>query len=412
MQRAFMQSNAISTGVVAALIILASVFTSPAAVAATADFRLYLNESCIVADEPVVAANVDPSKALNWAGLLVSNPAQTILTGLIRGIAKAIGNSAARKEYVQGADRDLYLYVATAERNMQPAPAGELGCMTLVSGMFDDDPSGCVEDYQPVVIDENPESLESVFAAVRDRPVEVILRRANVCLAAPPDLFIESRLELSEDGTAFRMRNAGLVVNSLSGTRNTAERRALLQTVSIFEPSANGRGSLLAGNWTNFGEVAAGMQIRGKQTAGIVSGWTKMPAMSAAASRAYQSEFQAHNSTAKEIAALERRILRQFRQISALEEESADAGSAVRAQLQGQIDQLEAQISVNNAVLRSLQQEYRELPATERRYMPVTVSVTLTETRSEKELQAWLANFLEDNSVVLARHLTDAVIGQ
>jgi hypothetical protein len=63
MQRAFMQSNAISTGVVAALIILASAFTSPAAVAATADFRLYLNESCIVADEPVVAANVDPSKA-------------------------------------------------------------------------------------------------------------------------------------------------------------------------------------------------------------------------------------------------------------------------------------------------------------------------------------------------------------
>ena len=154
------------------------------------------------------------------------------------------------------------------------------------------------------------------------------------------------------------------------------------------------------------------MQIRGKQTAGIVSGWTKMPAMSAAASRAYQSEFQAHNSTAKEIAALERRILRQFRQISALEEESADAGSAVRAQLQGQIDQLEAHIVVNNAVLRSLQQEYRELPAAERRYMPVTVSVTLTETRSEKELQAWLANFLEDNSVVLARHLTDAVIGQ
>jgi hypothetical protein len=383
-----------------------------AAVAANADFRLYLNESCIVADEPIVAANVDPSKALNWAGLLVSNPGQAILTGLVRGIAKAIGNSAARKEFVRGADRDLYLYAATAERNMQPTPSGELGCMTVVSGIFNDDPAGCVEDYQPVVIEEDPQSLESVFAAVGDRPVEVILRRANVCLAAPPEVFIESRLELSEDGTAFRMRNAGLVINSLVGTRNAAERRAMLQTVSIFSPSGNGRGTLLASNWTNFGQVAAGTQIRGERSAAIVSGWTKMPPMSAAASSVYRSEFQAHNATATEIAALERRILRQLRQAMALEEELADASDSVAAHLRGQIDQLEAQMAVNNATLRALQQEYRELPTAERRYMPVTVSVALTETRSEKELQAWLAKFLDDNSVVLARHLTGAVIGQ
>lgn len=407
-----MQLNAISAGVVAALVLLAFACNPVAAAAATPDIRLYLNESCIVADEPIVAANVDPSKALNWAGLLVSNPGQAILTGLVRGIAKAIGNSAARKEYVRGVDRDVYLYAATAERNMQPTPAGELGCMTIVSGVFNDDPAGCVDDYQPVVIEESPQSLESVFAAAGDRPVELILRRANVCLAAAPDVFIESRLELSEDGTAFRMRNAGLVINSLAGTRNSADRRALLQTVSIFGPSGNGRGTLLASNWTNFGEVAVGTQLRGEQSAAIVSGWTKMPPMSAAASSAYQSEFQVLNATAREIAALERRILRQLRQIMALETELTNASDSVEAHLRGQIDQLEAQISVNNAMLSSLRQEYREQPTEERRYMPVTVSVALTETRSEKELQTWLANFLEDNSVVLARHLTDAVIGQ
>jgi hypothetical protein len=389
---------------------LTAVCLLPQHAVAADDFRIYLNPSCIVADEPIVAPDADAAKSFDWAGFVVTSPGQAIITGIIRGIARAIGRAAESQEYVLTADRQLYLYHADFAASADAFLSPEMGCVTIISGNFAGEYVNCVDEYQPVVLQGTSEGIEQALAAARNRPVREVLKRANVCLSGPPDFFYESRIELSDDATAFRLRGAGLEVNALASARKPADRRAVLLTVSMLEPSEDGRGRQLASNWTNFGQLHAGVDVNAEAAAEIVSEWTRLPPLNQNSLSVFKADARDYATALQEIEALERRIVRQVRQLGELQDKLAGVDEATAAVLRKEVSRLDVAITIDSARLGSWRQEYADLPGLQKRYMPAVLRVSLTETRSEQQLQAWLANFLDVNSVILARHLTDAVI--
>ena len=73
--------------------------------------RVFLNDSCIIADEPVVVEDFDASKGLLSYGI-ASSVAQTIISSVVRGFAGAIRSSGRGKNHVYEAEQDVYLYQA------------------------------------------------------------------------------------------------------------------------------------------------------------------------------------------------------------------------------------------------------------------------------------------------------------
>ena len=366
--------------------------------------RVYFSETCIVADEPVVSEELAGLKMPGLSTIIATNTGQALLGSLIRGIARLIGKTSSTREVVYAVDKDMYLYSVNLNESPEPRLTSELGCMTVVAGHFQANGRACTERYEPAYLDGDRFNESTIDELRSNRDPANVLRRANVCVEGTPSLLLESRIEKSDDGTAFRLKGAGLQVNSLLTSRRDRDRRALLLTLSMFQPSKDGRGEHLATSWINYGTLTSGVQIP-ESLDRARSAWTATPGMSPAAAAVHRTETEDHAIAGAEAAHLERSILRLSRQLSTLEAEADTADPRLRPAYQKEVDRLNIEIAVQHAELAAWRAEYDELPIGQRQYMPATVRVSLLEARSERQGLGRVADLLETYSEEIATDL-------
>lgn len=384
----------------------AAVFSASPVEAASPSVRVYANDSCIIADEPVVAEGIEATKALGWAGVVVGNTTQAMIGDIVRAFASALRFLAAPKETTYLASSEFYLYQVDYSISARPTISPFFGCVTVVAGEFNAIGSDCMGEYEPARIEEDQISNDSISRIRAGRSARNVLRRANICLVDEPDYVFENRLEYSEDSTAFRLRSAGYQVNRLLSTKRTNAERAILKTVSLFAPSADGRGEHLASSWINYGKLKSGDFERSDSDLNV-SGWTRLPRMSAAATQSYQAQSHYISEAEETIRETESAILRRLRQIRSIEHQIASGDSDLNRGLRPEVDRLKVRLAIDSAALDAVKAEFNDMPKDVRRFMPVSLQVRVTESKSEARLLTWLADFLEANSYQIAESIAD-----
>ncbi len=394
-----------------ALIVLLSAAYAADRSAAGNHWRVFINSTCIITDEPFLLPESDDEATARVAplfGILVSRLASTLIGAVIEGSAGGLGAQAARKDtkYVTAKDFDLYL----ADLSESPATSinPRLGCITVVAGRFHPHSLDCTGDYIPREVSvESLQLPQSEWQTTRsDNSVENILRRANVCMIGQTKSVYEARILFSDDKTAYRMNNAGYWINSLMSTKSSRASRNLLYTLEIVEPSAGSGGRVLSTAWVNIGQVSAGDNAQG----GRRSDWLQVPPMSRSAQRAHDSDTAIHEDVIGEIGALERTVVRDARLLASIQERAKTANPAVRERLEMEMARISVRIVTKEAMLEARRAEYDDLPQSTLLYMPVTMRFGIIETRSERKAMQMLAATLEANSNTLA-HAASAVIG-
>ena len=113
------------------------------------DVHAYINDSCIIADEPYYvppaqknAAGEDMTpKFLPLLGVVIGKLAELFINHEIQGRAKQMKSAADRKDTRYATTNQMNLYRA----DLQAAPVvrinGRLGCMTIVAGAFKPEPA-------------------------------------------------------------------------------------------------------------------------------------------------------------------------------------------------------------------------------------------------------------------------------
>ena len=392
---------------------IAAAMASPPILAAppAPDVRIFVNDSCLIADEPIVAPSLTGSKALAWPGLIVGSTGQAILSGVVSGVASMIGTRSQSREFEFVADTEVYLYNVDYRVSPDPTLAPEVGCLTVVAGEFAADGTDCRAAYEPPETRASDVDAAELKQLLADRDPENVLRRGNVCLIGAPSLVFESRIELSEDQTAFRLRSAGYQVNSLLSTSRKDDKRAVLHAVTLLGPSNDGRGAHLATAWHSFGEIGVGRYYPDAAEP-VLSNWVRLPSLTTSASGAYQDDSEPYRTARSEVESLQRSMLRTSRQIASLKATLEQADGDLEPGLRREIERLNVRLAVDQAALESWAAEYDDLPKWERRYMPVTFRVTLTEGKSEARMMRWLANTLDNNSGNIADDLAKIISEQ
>ncbi len=115
------------------------------------DVHWYLNDTCIIADEPYfipVAANKDASdqmtaKFLPLLGIVIGKLAELFVNHEVQNSVNRIKSGAVRKDTRYAATKNINLYRA----DFQPVPSvsinAKLGCMTIVAANLKPDPVDC-----------------------------------------------------------------------------------------------------------------------------------------------------------------------------------------------------------------------------------------------------------------------------
>jgi hypothetical protein len=371
------------------------------------ELRVFLNESCVVADEPIVVPDASESKGLPFAGLIVSSSGQAMMRGLIRGIAWGLARIASRRDYLYTATQELYLYNVNYDNEPQPRLNESLSCMTVVAGSFARYDVDCAAKYEPLVLNDADVMKMSLADVRRGRSSINVLRRANICLDSEPDMLIENRMVLSEDGSAFRLQGAGREINRLLSTDKSDAERGLLLTASLFAPAPDGLGERLSTHWINYGMISPQGRID-EYVDNAESPYTPVPGMYGMVLENYVRESAAHREVYDRASDLERSIVRRSRQASELESQVADTDARHASSLQDEVTSLTVQIASETAELAALRQEYDNLPGGRYRYMPVTLQLTITETRDEKRLLFRLAQVLDAKSRDIAKSFGDS----
>jgi hypothetical protein len=377
------------------------------------DWRTYINDACIVSDEPFLLPETDDQSSARMAplfGIIASKLANTLVSSIVSGFSGGARAAAARKDTKLVTTNDFNLYLADLSDSAAATINPRLGCITVVAGEFQADGTRCSIDYNPRTISAETVRLpQSDWQTDRaDNSVENILRRANVCVAGQVKSIFEARIEFSDDGTAYRMNNAGFWINSLHSTKSSRAKRNLLYTLEIAEPSEGGGGRVLSTAWVNIGQVTAG------DTASDVdsierSDWLQVPPMSRSAHQAYQADTAAHQDVIGEIEALERAVVRDARMLSGIEKRAESADAEVRIGLDKEMAKIRVGIVTKESMLDARRAEYEDLPQPTLLYMPVTVRFGITESRSERLAMQVLAATLEDNKTELAATATNMV---
>ena len=371
------------------------------------ELRVYLNDSCVVADEPIVVPDANESKGLPFAGLIVSSSGQAMMRGLIRGIAWGLAKISSRRDYLYSATQELYLYNVDYDNEPRPQLNANLNCMTVVAGRFARYDVDCNAKYEPLVLDDADVMKMSLADVRRGRSAANVLRRANICLDGEPDMLIENRMVLSEDGSAFRLQGAGREINRLLSTDKSNVKRGLLLTASLFAPSPDGLGRHLSTHWINYGMVSPqGRVDEYFDDAG--STYTPVPGMSGMVLENFARDSAAYREVFDRASELERSIVRQSRQASELESQLDSTDTKHASTLNEEVKFLNNQIVSQTAELAALRQEYDNLPGGRYSYMPVTLQLTITETRDEKRLLFLLALTLDAKSRDIAKAISDS----
>ena len=374
------------------------------------DWRVFINSTCIITDEPFLLPQSDDEAAARVAplfGILVSKLASTLIGTVIEGTVVGLGGQAARKDTKYVTAKDFNLYLADLSESPATTINPRLGCITVVAGQFQPDSLDCTGDYIPREVSvESLQLPQSEWQTARtDNSVENILRRANVCMAGQTKSMYEARIQFSDDKTAYRMNNAGYWINSLMSTKSTTASRNLLYTLEMVGPFAGSGGAVLSTAWVNIGQVSAGDTATG----GDRSDWLRVPPMSYSARRAHASDTAVHEEVIGEIDALERAVMRDARLLAGIQERARTASPELREGLAKEMTTIGVRVVTKEAMLDARRAEYNDLPQSTLLYMPVTMRFGITETRSERKAMQMLADIVEANSDRLANTASDMI---
>ena len=379
------------------------------------DVRAYVNDSCIIADEPYfvpAAGNKDASaKFLPLLGLIVGKLAELFINHQIEASANRMKTAAARKDTHYAVSRSMNLYRV----DFQPAPAlkinAQLGCMTVVAAKFKPDPAECTSQYAPKeLVPATRELARGDWKTSRtDDSVANQLRRGNVCVEGTPAAVYEARFEFSKDGTAYRLKDAGYRINSLLTTDDAHASRAVLYTLKISSPGATEQQEILSSAWVDIGTVAAGAHGTGDKAENAP--WLRVPPLSVEARRIFDERTKVHQEVMGQIEALQRAQIRNQRQLAGLDQRIAAAGPDLAEGLKQERMRIAVQGQSQSVELEARQAEYQDLPRVAQEFMPVTIEVAVTESESEKKSRLALAEIIGKNSGLVGSALGSAATG-
>ena len=384
---------------VACLVSLALLHTDPLRAAADdVQVRAYVNDTCIIADEPYfVPANAtttgdqQTAKFLPLLGLVIGKLAELFVNHEIQAAADQLRSHGARKDtrYAMTAEMNLY------RADFQPAPVlsinAKLGCMTIVAAHFQPDPAECTARYVPKELAHESLGLpQNQWKTSRsDDSMENQLRRGNVCVDGNAWAVYEARFEFSSDGTAYRLKDAGYRIDSLLTTQEKGATRTAFYTLIISSPAATAQQQILSSAWVNLGAVTAGAHSSG--SASDSAPWLRVPPLSIEARRNYEDKTRAQQEVMGEIEALQRASTRNERVLAGLDQRMASASADVAAGLRQERTRVAVQVQAQAAELDARKAEYQDLPRTPLEFMPVRIEVAVTESQSEKKAQVALA---------------------
>ena len=374
------------------------------------EIRAYLNDSCIVADEPYLlppaqaqdSADQTSARFFPLLGLVVGKLAELLINHVVSASSEHIKADASRKDTRFAMTREMNLYRA----DFQPEPAvhlnGKVGCVTLVAARFKPAEVDCTAAYIPK--DLTPESMklpENEWKTSRtDESIENQLRRANICLDGNARAVYEARFEFSQDGTAYRLKSALYRIDSLLTTEDKAATRSVFYTLEISQPGKTDQYETLSTAWVRLGTLRAG--AHGTGPGGEPPPWLAVPALSTEARRAYEQKTQTQQQVMGEIDALKRALLRNQRLLAGLDQRIAASSADIAAGLSQERTKVAVQIQTQQAELDAATAEYQDLPQAPLEFMPVRIVVAVTETESEKATLLALAHLIDSNGGQLA----------
>ena len=381
------------------------------------DVRAYVNDGCIIADEPYflpVSGNpTDPANArfLPLLGLIVGKLAELFINHEIESSAERMKSRAARKDTRYAVSKQMNLYRA----DFEPAPVlrinAKLGCMTIVAASFKPDPADCTAQYVPKELSRETRDLpQSEWKTSRtDDSIENQLRRANVCVNGNAKAVYEARFEFSKDGTAYRLKDAGYRIESLLTTSDKGASRTTLYTLKISNPGATDQQEVLSSAWVNIGAVTAGSHSAGSKS--DAAPWLRVPPMSIEARRIYDEKTKNYQDVMGQIDALKRAQIRNQRVLDSMDQRIATAGPETAEGLKQERARIAVQGQTQAAELDARNAEYQDLPRTPLEFMPVTIEVAVTETETEKKAQLAMAEIIGKNSDVVGSAVGNSATG-
>ncbi|HEY1723931.1 MAG TPA: hypothetical protein VGF89_00800 [Steroidobacteraceae bacterium] len=398
--------------IVVALLVL-SMLQLDLAVAASdnPEIRAYVNDSCIVADEPYLMPPPDPNnpqdqtstKFFPLIGLVVGKLTEMLINHIMSGQTAHIKAKAQRKDTRYAMTEQMNLYRADFKPELTLHLNAKLGCMTVVAAKFEPAATGCASAYVPRQLTRETMKLpESQWRATRsDDSIENQLRRANICVDGKARAVYEARFEFSPDGTAYRLRSAGYQIQSLLTTQDKGATRTSFYTLEISQPgkSADDVQSLSTA-WVRLGTVSAGAHSASGPTEDLP--WLNVPALSVEARRVYDDKTRAQQQVLGEADALRRAITRDQRVQASLDQRIAQTSADVAQGLQQERTKVAVRIQEQQAELDATNAEYQDLPQTPLELMPVTIVVAVTETESEHAGLQALASVIDGSSGELA----------
>jgi hypothetical protein len=381
--------------------------------------RAYVNDACIIADEPFFLPVAPPkdgsdqasAKFLPLLGLVVGKLAELFINHEIQSSANRYKAGVARKDTRYAASQQMNLYRA----DFEPAPSLEInaniGCMTIVAAEFKPDAADCTAAYVPKNLSKDSVGQpQSEWKTSRtDDSMENQLRRANICVAGKARAVYEARFEFSADGTAYRLKDAGYRIDTLLTTEKPGASRTALYTLKISNPSTTDQQEVLSSAWVNIGTVSAGSRSHG--SGGAAAPWLRVPPLSIEARRNFDEKTKIPQQVAGEIEALQRALTRNQRQLAGLDQRIANASPDLVDGLKQERTRLAVQSQAQSAELDARRAEYQDLPRAPLEFMPVTIEVTVTETETEKKAQVALAELVGSNSDLVASAVGNAATG-
>ncbi len=368
--------------------------------------RAYVSDLCIVADEPFYLPESDNlfiARPFLGTGLLIRQLAQAMIFGVVRGSIGRISAGAARQDTQYILAKDINLYFADLADSPRLSLNEQLGCVTIVAGQFESDRIDCTSAYIPRLISEDMAARpETEWTSARsNNSAENILKRANVCLDGPALSVYEARFMYSDDRTAFRLLSAGYWINALLSTTRKRAFRHLIYTFEIHEPSRRGHATLLTAAWINVGQVSAGASSTDVRDVDR-SDWLQVPQISRATMQAYDRDTAIHQDVFGQIEALERSLVRNKRVLAGIKKRRDTARPDLKTKLHEEVTSIEFRILRSEAILDASRDEYAALSQARRQYMPVTIEIGVTETRSERKATMVLGQFLKSNRELIA----------
>jgi hypothetical protein len=372
------------------------------------EIRAFVNDTCIVADEPYLMPPPDPNAAADQTkffpliGLVVGKLAEMLINHIISTSNGHLKTDAARKDTRYAVTGQMNLYRAEFEPEPLLRLNANLGCMTIVAAKFSPAATDCSAAYVPKQLTRETMKLpESQWKATRtDDSIENQLRRANICVDGKARAVYEARFEFSEDRTAYRLRSAGYHIESLLTTQEKGASRSAIYTLEISQPGKTDQRETLSTAWVKLGTVSAGSQSAGSKDDSPP--WLTVPALTVEARRAYEEKTKAQQQVMGEIDALKRALTRNQRLLAGLDQRIADASGDVAAGLAQERTKVAVQIQTQQAEIDASNAEYQDLPHTPLEFMPVTIVVGVTETQSEKAALLVLAGVIDSSAGLVA----------